>query len=317
LDNQKIILAFYMHLNNKLLIFIFVIFSLFPVKGRSEARSVTDQLNREIAVPDNPQRVISLAPNITEIIFALGQEQRLKGVTTYSDYPEQARAYPRVGSYVHLDLEKIVSLKPDLCIAIKDGNPRSVISRLEKLDIPVYAVDPRNLEAIIETVLEIGILLNAEKQAKSLSTNMRFRIEQVTERVKKTQDKPKVFFQIGVSPIVSVGTNTFIHELIVLAGGQNLAKGKTAYPRFSKEQILSLLPEVFIISSMTNTESIGHLKNQWSKYQQIPAIKNNRLHHVDSNIFDRPTPRLVNALELLAKLIHPEVFGDKTLKVKQ
>ncbi|MBW1984949.1 MAG: ABC transporter substrate-binding protein, partial [Deltaproteobacteria bacterium] len=121
-----------MHLNKIILIFIFVIFILLPVNSKSEARIITDQLGREIKVPDNAQRVIALAPNITEIIFALGQEQRLKGVTTYSDYPEQAKAYPKVGSYVHLDLEKIVSLKPDLCIAIKDGNPRSVITRLEK-----------------------------------------------------------------------------------------------------------------------------------------------------------------------------------------
>ncbi|MBW1642291.1 MAG: ABC transporter substrate-binding protein, partial [Deltaproteobacteria bacterium] len=120
-----------------------------------------------------------------------------------------------------------------------------------------------------------------------------------------------------ISPLVSVGTNTFIHELIILAGGQNLAQGKTAYPRFGKEQILSLLPEVFIISSMTNTESIDHLKDQWSKYQQIPAIKNNRMYHVDSNIFDRPTPRLVDALELLTKLIHPEVYENKSPKVNQ
>ncbi|MBW1847421.1 MAG: cobalamin-binding protein [Deltaproteobacteria bacterium] len=306
-----------MHLNKIILIFIFVIFILLPVNSKSEARIITDQLGREITVPDNPQRIISLAPNITEIIFALGQEQRLKGVTTYSDYPEQAKAYPKVGSYVHLDLEKIVSLKPDLCIAIKDGNPRSVITRLEKLNIPVYAVDPRNLEAIIETVLEIGILLNTEQRSKTLTKDMRLRIKRVAERIKKTDHKPKVFFQIGISPLVSVGTNTFIHELIILAGGQNLAQGKTAYPRFGKEQILSLLPEVFIISSMTNTESIDHLKDQWSKYPQIPAIKNNRMYHVDSNIFDRPTPRLVDALELLAKLIHPEVYENKSPKVNQ
>lgn len=302
---------------NKFYIFVFVIFFFFPFKGTSSAKNVTDQLGRQIKVPDNPQRIISLAPNITEIVFALGQDHRLKGVTTYSDYPDQAKTYPKVGSYVHLDLEKIVSLKPDLCIAIKDGNPRSVIMRLEKLNIPVYAVDPRNLEAIIETVLEIGVLLNADSQAKVLATDMRFRIKQVTDRIEKADHKPKVFFQIGISPIVSVGTNTFIHELIVLAGGKNLAQGKTAYPRFSKEQILSFSPDVFIISSMTNTDSIDQLKAQWSKYPQIPAITNNRLYHVDSNIFDRPTPRLVDALELLAKLIHPEVFDNSIHAVAQ
>lgn len=303
-----------MNFKTKIIISVFAICFICPSKGISGTRSVTDQLGRKITVPDYPQRVISLAPNITEIIFYLGQKHRLKGVTTYSDYPKQAKAFPKVGSYVHLDLEKIVSLKPDLCIAIKDGNPRSVIMRLEKLNIPVYAVDPRNLEAIIGTILEIGTLLNADSQANALARNMRFRIKQVTDSIEKADHKPTVFFQIGISPMVSVGTNTFIHELIVLAGGQNLAQGETAYPRFSKEQILSLLPEIFIISSMTNTDSMDQLKAQWNKYPQIPAIKNNRLYHVDSNIFDRPTPRLVDALELLSKLIHPEVFDNKTHK---
>lgn len=294
---------------------IFSIFVVFLNKGFSEARNATDQLGREIKIPDNPKRVISLAPNITEIIFALHQEHRLKGVTTYSDFPAQAKKYPKVGSYVHLDLEKIISLKPDLCIATKDGNPISVIKRLDKLNIPVYAVDPRNLEAVIGTVREIGMLLNADAQAKTLTRDMRSRINEVIDRISKTNHKPGVFFQIGISPIVSVGTNTFIHELIIMSGGRNLALGKTPYPRFSKEQILSLSPEVFIISSMTNTNSIDALKAQWSIYPQIPAIKNNRLYHVDSNIFDRPTPRLVDALELLARLIHPEVFDDKSNKV--
>jgi iron complex transport system substrate-binding protein len=306
-----------MHSKKYFYIFLFVIFVTWPIQGRTEGRKITDQLGREISVSNNPQRVISLAPNITEIIFDLGQEHRLKGVTTYSDYPEQAKLYPKIGSYVHLDLEKIVALKPDLCIAIKDGNPRSVIMRLEQLNIPVYAVDPRNLEAVIETVNEIGRLLNVEEKANALSNNMRFGIKQVTDRIKRATYQPTVFFQIGISPMVSVGTNTFIHELIVLAGGQNLAQGETAYPRFSKEQILSLRPEVFIVSSMTNSDSMETLKIQWSKFPQIPAIKNHRLYHVDSNIFDRPTPRLVDALEVLAYLIHPEVSDTEDRKVNQ
>ena len=303
---------------NKFISISFLCLCLFFQTGNSlEAKNVIDQLGRRVSIPEDPIRVISLAPNITEIIFDLGQEHRLKGVTTYSDYPVQAKTYPKVGSYVHLDLERIVSLQPDLCIAIKDGNPRSIIMRLEKLHIPVYAVDPRNLEAVIETVREIGTLLNSYKRADVLAGQMELRILKVKKRIKKINHTPTVFFQIGVSPIVSVGTNTFIHELIVLAGGINLAQGKTVYPRYGKEQILSMSPDVFIISSMTNEESIHHLKSKWRQYTQIPAIKNNRLYHVDSNIFDRPTPRLVDALELLGRLIHPEVFDDTTIKENQ
>jgi len=249
----------------------------------SLARTVTDQLGRNVTVPDEPRRIVSLAPNITEIIFALGQERRLIGVTRYSDFPPEAEKLPRVGSYVHLDLEKIVALKPDLCIAIKDGNPIAIAKRLESLKIPVYAVDPRNLETIMQTVLEIGGLINANKEAD---------------------------FQIGVSPIVSVGTHTFIHGLIVLAGGTNLAEGPIAYPRFSREQILALSPEVIIITSMARAAIFEQVKAEWSKWPHLPAVRNQRIFLEDSNFFDRPTPRLVDGLELLVRLIHPELFKE-------
>ena len=211
---------------------------------------VTDLLGRSVKVPADPRRVIALAPNITEIIFALQQEHRLIGVTQFSDYPVEARKFPKVGSYVQLNLERIVALKPDLCIAIKDGNPRVLVERLESMGIPVYAVDPRNLNSIMETILAIGRLMKAENTARDLVQSMRARVARVLTKVSQAASRPGVFFQIGISPIVSVGTDTFIHELIEKAGGTNLAGGDTPYPRFSREQVLGLSPEVIIITSM-------------------------------------------------------------------
>ncbi|MDL1968537.1 MAG: cobalamin-binding protein [Deltaproteobacteria bacterium] len=271
---------------------------------------VTDQLGRQVILSDDPQRVVSLAPSITEIIFALGQEHRLKGATRFSDFPSEAISLPKVGSYVQLDLEKIVALKPDLCIAIKDGNPRQTVVRLESLEVPVYVVDPRNLEAVTETIIEIGDLLNATKNAEDLVNNMRLRINRVKSAAEKVSHRPGVFFQIGISPIVSVGTNTFIHELIVLAGGNNLTEGLIPYPRFSREQVLSLAPEVFIITSMARGEVFKRVKIEWSRWSEMPAIKNRRIFLVDSNLFDRPTPRLVDGLEVLGRLIHPELLEE-------
>jgi len=271
------------------------------------ARQVADQLGRKVILSDDPQRVVSLAPSITEIIFALGQEHRLKGATRFSDFPPEAISLPKVGSYVQLDLEKIVVLKPDLCIAIKDGNPRQTVVRLESLEFPVYVVDPRNLEAVMETILEIGDLLKATENAEDLVSNMRLRINRVRSAAEKISHRPDVFFQIGISPIVSVGTNTFIHELIVLAGGNNLTEGPIQYPRFSREQVLSLAPDVFIITSMARGEVFKRVKIEWSRWSEMPAIKNRRIFLVDSNLFDRPTPRLVDGLEVLGRLIHPEL----------
>lgn len=276
-----------------------------------KAKTVTDQLGRKITVPNNPQRVISLAPSITEIIFGLEQSHRLKGVTTYSDFPPEAENLPKVGSYVHLDLEKIVALKPDLCIAIKDGNPRVIAQRLETLKIPVYAVDPNNLDTVMITVLEIGNLLDAKEQANRLVSNMQGRIQKVKALVATTERRPGVFFQIGVSPIVSVGTDTFIHELIVIAGGINLAAGSVPYPRFSREQVLALSPEMIIITSMARGAIFEEVKAEWEQWPNMPAVRNRRIFIEDSNFFDRPTPRLVDGLELLMRLIHPE-FVEKS-----
>jgi len=283
---------------------------LITIRIPSDARTVTDQLGRLVTVPDKPQRVVSLAPNITEIIFAIGQEHRLKGVTMYSDYPPKAAKLPMVGSYVHLDLERIVALKPDLCIAISDGNPTVVAQRLESLKIPVYAVDPRDLNTIMETIIEIGKLLNANKQAKLLVQNMRFRIQRVKSLVAKTAHRPRVFSQIGISPIVSIGTNTFMHELIILAGGINLAAGPVSYPRFSLEQVLALSPEVIIITSMARAAIFEKVKSEWNKWPDLPAVRDKRIFLENSNLFDRPTPRLVDGLELLIRLIHPELFEE-------
>jgi len=276
----------------------------------SDAKIVTDQLGRQVTVPDNPQRVVALAPSITEIIYALGQENLLKGVTLYSDFPPAAAGLPKVGSYVQLDLEKIVALKPDLCIAIKDGNPRVVARRLESLNIPVYAVDPRNLETVMQTVLEIGNLLHANQRADFLVQRMRSRVFNVKSLVAKAAHQPRVFFQIGIFPIVSVGTDTFMHELIVLAGGKNLAQGPVAYPRFSREQVLVLSPEILIITSMARAAVFEQVKAEWSRWPNMPAIRDHRIFLEDSNYFDRPTPRLVDGLELLVKLIHPELFDE-------
>lgn len=294
-----------------------IIFLSFSAGAQSAVRKTTDQLGRSVTLSDNPQRVVSLAPSITEIIYDLGQEHRLSGVTRFSDFPPEATKLPKVGSFVQLDLERIVALKPDLCLATKDGNPRAVVERLESLQIPVYVVNPRDLDSVMETVVQIGALLNAGKKAKSLVLHMRSRIQRVELLVAKISNKPRVFYQVGIFPIVSAGSDTFIHELILLAGGENVAAGFTAYPRFSREQVLTLSPEVFIISSMARGEVFERVKKEWSRWTSIPAVRNQRIFLVDSSLFDRPTPRLLDGLELLVRLIHPELFEPELFEKEQ
>jgi len=284
----------------------------FPSGAQPGNGIVTDQLGRKIILPDNPVRVIALAPSITEIVFALGQKRRLVGVTRYSDFPPEAGEIPNVGSYIDLDLEKIISLKPDLCIATRDGNPREVVYSLESLKVPVYVVAPGDLDSVMNTVSEIGKLLNVTEKAGRLVGNMQSRIALVDSMVSKIDYRPRVFFQIGIAPIVSVGTNTYIHELITRAGGKNLAEGRVPYPRYSREQVLALSPEILIITSMARKRVFEKVKAEWSRWSDLPAVRDNRIVLVDSNILDRPTPRMVDGLELLVRVIHPELFMSET-----
>ena len=274
------------------------------------AKTVEDQLGREIRVPDDPKRIIALAPSITEIIFALGQQDRLKGTTQFSNYPAEAAKLPKVGSYVRLDLERIVALNPDLCIAIKDGNPKGIIDRLQSLNIPVFAVNPRNLESMIQTIQKIGSILNASQKANTLVKNMRSRIQQVDALVSRIDRRPRVFIQIGISPIISAGTNTFIHELVVRAGGINVAAGNRAYPHFSREQVLALAPDVLIITSMARSGAFEKAKADWNRLSHMPAVREKRIYTVNSDVFDRPSPRLLDALEILTRLLHPKLFKE-------
>lgn len=290
------------------LILIFVL--LFEAAGEAVGKMRTDQSGRTMRVPEFPRRVVSLAPSITEIIYALGCEDRLKGATLFSDYPAPARDLPKVGSYVALDLEKIASLNPDLCIGIQDGNPLETVRRVEALGIPVYAVNPRSMATIRATVLDIGALLSAEDAARRLVLEMDARIQRVRKLSETAASRPLVFFQIGVSPVVSVGSDTFIHELIEIAGGVNMAASHTGYPRYSKEEVIVGAPEVFIITSMAREKVFDQVMAKWRKWPAIPAVKNHRIHLVNSDLFDRPTLRLLDGLETLLTLIHPELDAN-------
>ncbi len=291
-------------------ILFFVIISCILSASPIGAFTVTDQAGREVEVPAKSERVLSLAPSITEIVYSLDAGNLLVGATQYSDYPEAAKALPRVGSYVRLDLERVVSLQPDLCIGIRDGNPKHLVDKIEGMGIPVYVIDPRNLGGIMEAISGIGTVLGVEDNAALLLKGMQNRISKVQEQVGAASGQPRVFFQVDAAPIITAGTETFTHELITLAGGVNLGAGKVPYPRLSWEQALAKRPEVVVITSMAGGHSPESLKKQWQRWQHLPAVKAGRIHVVDANLFDRPTARLVQGLELLLTIIHPELTGN-------
>ncbi len=286
----------------------FLIFSLFLAVS-AHGRILVDQVGRTVEFAEPLTRVVSLAPNLTEISYEVGGGPYLVGATRFANHPEAAAALPKVGSYVALDIEKIVSLQPQLCLAIRDGNPKAAVDRLEALGIPVYVFDPQSLEAIVDTVERLGSILRKETRAEELADGYRQRLARVARRVAEVKHRPEVFFQIDAQPVISAGSGTFLHQLLTRSGSINLAADRNGYPRYTWEELLVLEPEVVLLASMGGGQTDRELRSAWQDWPQIPAVRNSRLYVVDADLFDRPTPRLIDALEYLVELLHPELAG--------
>jgi iron complex transport system substrate-binding protein len=275
----------------------------------AQGRELVDPLGRKVAVAESLTRVVSLAPSLTETSFEVGGGPALVGATRFATFPEAAALLPRVGSYVAPDIEKIVKLRPQLCLAIRDGNPKASVERLEALGIPVYVFDPKSLEDVVDTVVRLGEIFRTEAQAATLAAGYRQRLERVAGQLTGLKDRPRVFFQIDAQPIFSAGSDTFLHQLLVRSGAVNLAGERSGYPRYSWEELLTLKPDVVLLASMGGGYTDRELRARWQAWPQIPAVRNGQLFVVDADLFDRPSPRLIDALEVLVGLLHPELSG--------
>ncbi|HYA90256.1 MAG TPA: cobalamin-binding protein, partial [Thermodesulfobacteriota bacterium] len=274
----------------------------------SATQTFIDEVGREVTFPFPPKRIVSLAPNITEILFSLGLDEEIVGVSTHCNFPAMARSKVRVGSYIRLDFEKIASLNPDLIIATGAGNTRDTVDRLGKLGFQTYVIYPKNFRDILQSIAHIGQVVNREKEAQAIIEGMRKRSGRVIE-LTKGLPRPKVFVQIGDAPMVTVGKGSFADDLIRLAGGENVAeKEKEVYPRLGMEEVLKRAPEVIVISSMSPTGDYQKILQEWTRWKTIPAVKNGRVHLIDSDLLDRPSPRIIDGLEELVRVLHPEKF---------
>jgi iron complex transport system substrate-binding protein len=267
-----------------------------------------DEVGRIVTIPFPPKRIVSLAPNITEILFSLGLDEQIVGVSIHCNFPEKAKTKVQVGSYISLDFERVVSLKPDLIIATGAGNTRDMVERLEKLGFPAYVIFPRNFDDVVQSIRHLSQVVDREREGRELIQGMERRRKRVVDLTQELR-RPKVFLQIGDAPIVTVGRNSFGDDLIRLAGGENVAgKEREMYPRWGMEEILRRSPEVILISSMNPRGDYAKVIQEWSRWTVIPAIKNGRIHLIDSDLIDRPSPRLIDGLEEIARLLHPERF---------
>lgn len=277
-----------------------------PVEGKE--RFFADEMGRTVKISYPPMRIISLAPSITEILFALGLDQEIAGVTDFCDHPEAASKKTRIGGFVNPSIEKIVSVQPDLIIAIRDGNRAETIDRLTELAFPVYVVDPKSLDGVITTLQNIGDIVGRQENSRKIVNEIKAKRDK-TAILTRFLPRPKVFFQIGYLPMITVGKGSLADELIRLAGGRSISENESLnYPSYNIEIVVQKAPEIIIMSSMESNRDYPRLIKMWQNWKSIPAVKRNAIHIADSNIVDRPTHRIVEGLEAMVRIIHPEVF---------
>ena len=276
-----------------------------------ESISVVDDAGRTVEIVSSPQRIVSLAPSNTEILFALGLGDKVVGVTDFCDYPEEAKSIEKVGGMEH-NLEKIVALNPDLVLAI-GGSPAQVekATEMEKLGLAVLVLEPGDIEGIMANIELVGKATGAEKEASQLVAELRKRFDDIIARAKGAESSPTVFFELDAtdpSKPYTPGPGSFIDALISLAGGSNVAaSAKMQWAQLSTEEIIAQDPEVIVLGDAGYGVTVEMVKERpgWSV---ITAVKNGAIYPIDDILISRPGPRIIDGLEALARIIHPELF---------
>ncbi len=289
---------------------ILLVFVLFGLSGTAGAESFKDAVGRDVVIEHAPSRIVPLAPSLTEILYYLGLGDKVVGVTNYSYYPPEALEKPKIGSYIDINIEKILTLGPDLVIGTRDGNKPGIVDLLEQAKIPTYIVNPKNVVEVIETVRIVGRLCGVKEKADMLADKLDARLAKIKNNV-KDEKKPLVFLQINLHPIMTVNKDTFHQDIINISGGINMAAdSKISYPRVSIEEIIKRKPEIMIISSMDRGGEFEKARQEWLKWTSIPAARDGKVYLIDSDLIDRPSPRIIDGIEEMARLIHPEVAWD-------
>ena len=280
------------------------------VQKTPPSATYVDDIGRTVQINGIPQRIISLSPSNTEMVYALGLQDKLVGVTSYDNYPPDAQNKPVVSDYSTVDLEKIVNAKPDLVLA-DSIHQKDTIPALEKLGITVYTMTPNNIDGIFNEIKVLGRITGKTKESDNLVSNMTSRIQAVVDKTGKLTDsqKPRVLFVTWYDPIWTAGSDTMIQYLFDAAGGTNIAADLNGYAIITLESAIQRDPQVIVVMSTMGAQntSLDYVKSN-DLFKSTDAVKNSRVYEIDADIFGRTTPRIVDGLETLAKLLHPELF---------
>ncbi|MFN3477113.1 MAG: ABC transporter substrate-binding protein, partial [Candidatus Methylomirabilales bacterium] len=271
-------------------------------------REVVDEVGRRIKVPERVHRIVSLAPSLTEIVFALGLENELVGVTDFCDFPPQAKRKAKVGGMINPSLEAILALRPDLVLATVEGNRAETVLSLERLGLPVFVVKSRGLNGLFSSIQKLGLVTGKDEAAQALVQRLQEKVKEVVRRV-ESLSRPRVLYLIWPEPPIVPGKGTLIDDLVQLAGGESISgDSPIPYPQYSLEEIVARAPEVIVIASKHGERDASDLVRRLKRLDSIPAVRHGRIHFFDGDLVNRPGPRIVEGLLQLARLIHPEAF---------
>lgn len=281
-----------------------------PGANSSAMRAFTDETGRRVNVPLQVNRIVSLAPNLTEIVFALDEGNRLAGDTDFCDYPPEATQKPHVGGPVNPNLEQIVKLHPDLILATSI-NRRETVDALDRLGFPVYITDPHSVDEMIASVERLGSVLGAEKSAEALAEDLRARLAGLDRRLAGVAPR-RVLFVVWTDPLISVGRGTFVADGLRLAGAQSVVDTDAEWPRISLEEIVRLQPEYLVFTSAHAGDTHQDIDTLRSRpgWRDLDAMRQDKIVVISEAII-RPVPRIVDAIEQLARAIHPEEFAAR------
>jgi iron complex transport system substrate-binding protein len=284
----------------------------FAGQASASGRELKDEVGNRVRVPQEANRIVSLAPNLTEIVFALGEGNHLAGDTDYCDYPAEALRKPHVGGAVNPNLEVIVSLMPDLILATSI-NRRETVNALGHIGLPVYVTDPHSVEGMIASVEHIGSAIGVDKSARALAEDLRARLAELDRRVSGAPQR-RVLFVVWTDPLISVGRDTFIADALRRAGGRSVVDTAVEWPHVSMEEIVKLQPEFLVFASAHTGDAQHDIETLRTLpgWRSLTAIQQGNVIVISDSI-NRPAPRMVDAIEQLARALHSEAFASRAM----
>ena len=275
-------------------------------KAAGQAVEMEDDLGIPVVLQQAPQRIVSLAPSNTELLFALGLGDRVVGVTDVCNYPPEARDIDQVAGYNYVNIEEIVARQPDLVLAIR-GNDMEGVQLLRQQGIAVFAFEIQSVDQVLASIGRLGRLARVEEVADSLQKALQDRLDKVAAQLDTTAARPRIMWGYWGETVYTAGANTFIDDIFHRAGGHNVGRAAPgAWPQVSLEVLVDWAPQVIITTYLpTGGDMAKELEGlrQRDGWQLLPAVREGRVYHIDGDLLLRPGPRVVGALEQIAKLL--------------